>query len=195
MSRHQRRNRRHHDTRLSHVIDTAMDGILLKLDAEFDAGAGLADIRARAEAARRVHSSSPAPPASATDSSSVAAACHQIELLTDWLTDLVTAGQQSPFAGAAYIELARDRLIELRAELTGRSIDRPEAQRYLSEIQDQLGQADSILRSQLGTTLDHLAASSPGHDDTLTGQLHATAQTVIRLYAPDGHDQSLVPAR
>ncbi len=112
MSRHPRRRRHYDDTQLNHIIDTTMDDLLARLDANFDHAAGLADSYARAGASR------PAPkPDWASighDSSALAAACDQIDQLATRLAGIISSGRRAPIGGSAFLELAHDNLIQLR---------------------------------------------------------------------------------
>jgi hypothetical protein len=201
MTGHQPDHHGHDDAALDNILDTAMNGILAKLEAAFDPGAGLADIYARNAATP--YGPRPAFPAQAeprresTGSTRLEEACDQIDLLTAWLADLIRSGQRAPLGGSSYLELARDNLVQLRAGLGNRTMARPEAQRLTADISAQAGHADHILRSQHTTTLDHLASQSPSSsgDGTLTDQVRALREMVTRLYAPAGHDPSPVPAR
>jgi hypothetical protein len=182
------------DTELDRVLDTAMSGILAKLEAGFNPGAGLADIYARST--RRGSSMAPAVPGGdSSGSSRLAEVCDQIDLLTAWLADIILSGQQDPFGGSSFLELARDNLVQLRAGLASRTMARPEAQQLTSDIQNQLSHADRILRSQHATTLDHLASETTSREGALTDQARVARDMVIRLYEPDGHDLRLTPAR
>lgn len=191
-----------YDDALDNVLDSAMSGILAKLEAAFDPDAGLAGIHARRAAPSPARTASrplfppPAPPRrESTGSSRLEEACDQIDLLAARLADITQAGHQAPLSGSSYLELARDNLVRLRAGLGNRTMARPEAQRLTSDIQNQLGQADQILRSRHATTLDDLASDSSSSVGTLTDQVRVLCEMVIRLYAPASHDPSLLPAR
>jgi hypothetical protein len=192
MNRHQPDDQRHGDIALDHVINAAMSGILAKLEEAFDPEAGLADIRARrAVAAPAAVAHRP----SGAGSSRLEQACDQIDLLTAWLANLISSGQQEPFAGSSFLELARDNLVQLRAGLAARTMARPEAQRLTTDVHDQVARADQILRSQHATTLDRIASDEPGHTGSLADHVEALRQLVTRLYEPDADDVSLQPAR
>ena len=170
------------DAELDGVVSTAMSGILAKLEAAFDLAAGLADIYARRAA-------------STTGSSRLAAACDQIDLLNDWLANVVRSGQRDPIGGSSYLDLARDNLVQLRAGVASRTMTMHEARQLTRDIHDQLRQADRILRSLHGTTLDQLAGGHPRSGGTLTEQARAVREMVARLYEPGGHDLAFAPAR
>ena len=183
-----------YDDELDHILDTAMSGILAKLDYTFDPGAGLADIYARSIR----NGPYPAPPLAGRDgtgSSRLEEACGQIDLLTAWLDDLIRSADQDALGGSSFLELARDNLVQLRAGLASRTTARPEAQQLTSDIQDQLAHADRILRSRHATTLDHLASNNSRREGSLTDQVRVMREMVIRLYEPDGRDLSLMPTR
>jgi hypothetical protein len=179
------------DAELDHVIDTAMDGILAKLEAAFDPEAGLADIHAR-----RAAPTSPAvPEPGRSGSTRLEEACDHIDQLTRWLAGLIESGQREPFAGASFLELARDNLVQLRAGLANRTMLRPEAQQLTADAASQLAQTDQILRTRHGTTLDQLASQAHDRHGALTGQVQLLGQMITRLYEPDGDNLSLQPAR
>ncbi len=183
-----------YDDELDHILDTAMSGILAKLDYTFDPGAGLADIYARS--IRNGPYPAPAVPGrDGTGSSRLEEVCGQIDLLTAWLDHLIQSGEQDAFGGSSFLELARDNLVQLRAGLASRTTARPEAQQLTNDIQDQLAQTDRILRSQHATTLDHLASNNSRREGSLTDLLRVMREMVIRLYEPDGRDFSLMPTR
>jgi hypothetical protein len=179
---------------LDDVLDTAMSGILAKLDATFDADAGLADIRARSTMSGP-YPARARPGRHGTGSSRLEEVCGQIDLVTAWLDDLIRWGEHEAFGGSSFLELARDNLVQLRAGLASRTTARPEAQQLTSDIQHQLAQADQILRSQHATTLDRLASNHSLGEGSLTDQVRVMREMVIRLYEPDGRDLSLMPTR
>lgn len=185
-----------YDDKLDHALGTAMSGILAELESAFDPDLGLADIYARSTRSKP-YPARAVPGRDHAGSSRLAETCDQIDALTAWLADLIRSGQREPFGGASFVELARDNLVELRAGLAARIMTGPEAQRLATDIHNQLGQADQILRSQNATTLDHLAAASSRHQGAgaLTGQVQVMRQMITRLYEPDGHDLCLTPAR
>jgi hypothetical protein len=178
-----------------------MSGILAKLEAAFDPGAGLADIYARSTARHFAGSppypgpsAPPATPAPGRGSSRLAAVCDQIDTLTAWLSGLLQSGQQDPFSGSSYLDLASDNLVQLRAGLASRTMTRHEAEQLTSDIQSQLSQADRLLRSQHGTTLDDMASGHDRRSESLTGQARVIREMVARLFEP-GHDLALTPVR
>ena len=182
-----------YDDELDRILDAAMSGILAKLEAALDHDAGLADVYARSTRGRPDPSPA-APGRGSMGSSQLEQACDQIDKLAGWLSDLIESGQQDPFAGSSFLELARDNLTELRAGLAARTMTRPEARRLSGGMHEQLGQADQILRSRNGTTLDHLAESRSRRAGSLTGLALAVQDTVIRLYEPAPRDLTLTPA-
>ena len=183
-----------YDSELDRVLDTAMNGILAKLGAALDHDTGLADVYARS-ARGRPDPGQAARGRDSADSRRLEEACDQIDELTAWLEDLIASGQQDPFAGSSFLELARDNLIELRSGLAARTMARPEARQLTADTLGQLDRADQILRAQHTTALDDLAASRTRRAGSLTGQARAVRDLVDRLYQPDPIDLSLTPAR
>jgi hypothetical protein len=175
-----------YDDELDRVLDTAMNGILAKLEAALDPDTGLADVYARSAQGR------PGAAAPGSGSSRLEEACGQIDLIAAWLEDLIESGQENPLGGSSFLELARDNLVQLRAGLASRNMARPEARQLTTDIGSQLGQADRIIRSQQATTLDDVASSRTSRTGSLTGQVQAMREVIARLYEPD---LSLAPAR
>jgi hypothetical protein len=183
-----------HGNELDRVLDSAMNGILAKLNAALDPEAGLADVYARS-ARRGPGADTAVPGRDSTGSSRLEQACDQIDLTAAWLAGLIESGQRDPFAGSSFLELARDSLVQLRAGLAARNLARPEARQLTSDIQHQFVQADRILRTQQATTLDQLASTRTSRTGSLTDQVRAIRDMVARLYEPDGHDLTLAPTR
>jgi hypothetical protein len=187
---------------LDALLDSAMSGMLAKLEAGFDANGELADIYARAGAYRGDLSDDTAMAAEkvpSAGSSRLAEVCHQIDVLSGRLAEITRSGQEAPFGGSSYLELARDSLMQLRTGLASRSASKNEAERLTGQVQRHLEQADQILRSQHAASLDELAAErthrAAGSQDTLADEIRVVREMVIRLFAGAGQGSSLVPAR
>jgi hypothetical protein len=186
-------------------VDSAMSGILGKLDAGFDPAAGLADIYARSGAGQdaRPPADVPAapvlPPGTTAGSSRLAEVCDQIDRIGAQLSDVIRSAGEAPFGGCSFLELARDALVQLRTGLSARSLSRPEAERLASQVQGEVSRADQVLRSRHACTLEDIIrarTSQPGWPGgTLAGEMTAMREMILRLYAAEGHHSPLVPAR
>lgn len=191
------------DAELDALIDTAMTGILAKLEAAFDVKAGLADVYARAGVTKSDVEPVPAarpmrPHAPAEGRSRLQEVCDHIDMLEAYLATAVDAAQSNPFAGMAFLDAARPDLMHLRSGLANRTLPRTEAERLLDAVEHHIGQADQILRVQNATTLeDTLHTRLGGQADlgaTLTAHMRVLRDMVIRLYDDADTTTSLVPA-
>jgi hypothetical protein len=197
---------------LDELIDSAMSGILAKLEANFEPDAGLADIHARAAA--RGHGFEPgnsAEPgtaprragasaqAGASASARLQEVCGHIDMIDAWLAAVIRSAQAAPFGGVAFLEAARPALMQLRLGLVNRTLGKSDAGRFVDEIQRDLGQADRIIRSQHGSTLDEVivkyAAAPTGSEGALSADTETLQEMIDRLYADADHDPTLVPGR
>lgn len=190
---------------LDRLVDSAMSGILTKLEAGFDPEAGLADIYDRSGAGPQVcQPATPAEPASAQAQTAADASarlqetCDQIDLLDAWLAAVIRSAQADPFGGAAFLEMTRPSLRQLRMGLANRTLARSEAERLADDVQHHLDQADQILRSGHAATLDDTmrerSGTSAGSGGSFAGQMQALREMISRLFADAGRDLSLVPA-
>jgi hypothetical protein len=189
---------------LDELLDRAMGGILTKLEAGFDPQAGLANIYARSGAG--AHASQPGTPTDLAAEPAQTAAdmsarlqeiCDHIDMLDAWLVAVTRSAQAAPFGGAAFLEMARPSLRQLRMGLANRTLARNEAERLVDEVQHHLDQADRILRSQHASTLDDTMRerSSPATSgSSFPSQMQVLREMITRLYADAGRDLSLVPA-
>jgi hypothetical protein len=196
MTRHEPEHDAYDDAELDDLLGRAITGIGAKLDAGFDPAAGLADIYARSRAdapARAVPQPAAALPGGARPAaaSPLEEACGQIDVLRAVIDIAVRSGRDTPFAGLAYLELARDLLTELRTGLASRSMDRRRAMDLLARIRQHLDQAARLLASQQGPSLDDLiraAGAAPGLPVTELADI--TREMVLRLFPTPG-DRSM----
>lgn len=191
------------DAELDELLATAMDGMLDKLEAEFNPEAGLADIHARlaADPPRKA----PAPvirhrkPGPIADSQRLQEVCDQIDTLNACLTALSRSARIAPFAGAAYVEAASPVLVQLRLGLANRALAREHAFRSLDHVRRNLDEADRILRTQGASSLDEVIRTRLGSHAEFGGpvadQTQLLAEMIIRLYEDAGYVASLEPAR
>jgi hypothetical protein len=189
MTRHEPEHDAYDDAELDDLLGRAITGIGAKLDAGFDPAAGLADIyaRSRADAPARAVPGGARPAAA----SPLEEACGQIDVLRAVIDIAVRSGRDTPFAGLAYLELARDLLTELRTGLASRSMDRRRAMDLLARIRQHLDQAARLLASQQGPSLDDLiraAGAAPGLPVTELADI--TREMVLRLFPTPG-DRSM----
>jgi hypothetical protein len=196
MNRQQPEEANYDSAALDELIDSAMNGILTKLEAGFDPSAGLANIYARCGLTT---GPDPAPEiAEASFSARLQEVCDQIDMLDAWLAAVIGSARTVPFGGSAFVEMARPSLRQLRMGLANRTLARSEAEHLIDEVQGHLDQADRILRSQHASSLDQAvrerSTGTAGPDGTLGGQIRVLQEMITRLYADIGQDPSLVPA-
>jgi hypothetical protein len=206
MTRHDPEHPAYDDAELDDLLGRTMTGIHAKLEAGFDAGAGLADIYARSEA------DGPAPPrpdvahavaqpaqidatwpgsGQRAAASPLEEACGQIDVLRAVIAGAVRSGRDTPLAGSSYLELAEDLLTELRAGLASRSMDRRRAEDLLSRVRQHLDQAGRLLAAQQGPSLDDLIRAAGAWPGVPVAELaDITHQMVRRLFSAPG-DRSL----
>lgn len=189
---------------LDELLATAMDGMLVKLEAGFDPDAGLADIYARLTAADSARHG-PAPvtprrePVPVTSSHRLQEVCDQIDTLDACLSALIRSASNDPFAGGAFVEAARPILMQLRLGLAGRVLARDGAERILGHVRDNLDETDQILRTQDASSLDQVIRARLGSQaefgGPVTEQMEVLAEMITRLYEDAGYTASLEPAR
>jgi hypothetical protein len=181
---------------LDELIDSAMNGILAKLEAGFDPNAGLANIYARCGVTTRP---APAPEvAEPSFSARLQEVCDQIDLLDAWFAAVIDSARTAPFGGSAFVEMARPSLRQLRMGLANRTLARSDAEHLIGEVQGHLDQADHILRSQHASSLDEVmrerSSAVAGSGGTVGGQIRVLQEMITRLFADIGQDPALVPA-
>jgi hypothetical protein len=189
---------------LDELIDSAMGGILARLEAKYDHDAGLADVYARAAALRQsAGQGNPAETGTALQqpaknaSARLQEICGHIDMIDSWLAAIVRAAQATPFGGAAFLDLARPTLMQLRLGLANRTLGKADAERLTSAFQHHLGEADRIVRSQHGAALDEIVreyATPPARSGgALSADIRTLEEMIKRLFADVGHDLTLVP--
>jgi hypothetical protein len=123
--------------------------------------------------------------------------CDLIDVIRTILDTINRSARTAPFGGAAYLELARPVLIQLRVGLANRTTPKSEAERLAGDVQSYLESADAVLRSQHASTLDDTVRARGGEAVgpafTMMGQMQALREMIVRLYADAGQDLSLVP--
>lgn len=198
---------RDYDAELDVILETGMAGILAKLQARLEPQAALADIQNRLRDQAPLPNqddrlASPAEAEADTSQSTVSnqalqAVCDRIDAF-DFYLQTVLRSPDDPFAGAAFIANARPALMQLRSGLANRSITKSHAQRILNEIQQNLDQADRVLRQQgsdLGAALRDRARGQTASNGTASAQMHSLQAHVMRLFEGSGHHAALQPSR
>lgn len=189
---------------LDAYLESAVSGIIAKLEEGFDPEAGLADIYARCGVTRPATRPDAAGDPDRTsgrqraESARLQEVCDQIDAIRTLLDNVNRSARTAPFGGAAFLEAARPVLIQLRVGLANRTTPKSEAERLIGEVQSYLDRADAVLRSQHSSTLDDTVRERCGEAAepaiTMTGQMQALHEMIARLYADAGHDLSLAPA-
>jgi hypothetical protein len=146
------------DRELDELLQAVRARFVDRSDVVFDFEAGLADVRERADPpfARvpvRRPRGGPGPRVDA-----VALACEHLEELVIALGCLLLAGPFPDLIGS-HIQRAADVLLALRDEIQAGSASLARAAPALAQVRDELGQADLVLRVEMGTPLDDALAA------------------------------------
>jgi hypothetical protein len=174
---------------LDALLEETMSGILTKLEAAFDPRERLTRLHARATTSPSESDRPRSEPR--TDSGALTAVCDQIDTLDHCLAQAIGNASTDPFPGAAFLEAARPPLRQLRSELAGRSATREQAERLLSQVQQHITHADTILNSGLDGLLNERIPGPVRSAGPLTEQLRALKTAIARLY-DDTHDSSIL---
>lgn len=146
------------DQELDELLAAVRSRYIARSDACFDFDAGLADVRERADLpfarvpARRA-GGGPGPLSAA-----VALACEQIEEFIAVLGGVLLPGPPTDLVGSQ-VQRAAEVLLSLRDEITAGSASLARAGAAVTQAGDALGEADLILRVELGTSLDDVVQS------------------------------------
>ncbi len=146
------------DSQLDELLQAVRARFIERSDATFDFEAGLADARERADLvfarvpARRPRGG-PGPRADA-----VALVCEQVAELVLTLGCLLLTGPFPDLVGSQ-VERAAEVLLTLQREILAGAASTAGAASALAEVRDALGQADLVLRVELGTPLDDALAA------------------------------------
>jgi hypothetical protein len=199
---------RDYDAELDAILDTRMAGILAKLQARLEPQAALADLqnRLRGQAPPPDQGDQQTPPAedeadtsraTVSKNQALQAVCDRIDAF-DFYLRTVMRSSDDPFAGAAFIANARPALMQLRSGLANRGITKSHARGILTEIQQNLDQADRVLRQQgsdLDTALRDRARGQTASNGTASAQMHRLHAQVMLLFEGSGHHAALQPSR
>jgi hypothetical protein len=182
----QRDRRDDADNHLDQWIREALDAELMRMDADFNFEAGLADVYARAGLARPRVTESPS--REATDSrgdvagssdgqSAVRVVVEHIEML-DALLGAVTSSEEefSPQLGVLYLKMVRQFLLQLRVGVTGQRLSRARAIQLVATIEHDLIETDQILRAQQGLSLQEAVRIRIGELRDVGGDLNQQVQ-------------------
>jgi hypothetical protein len=197
------------DSNLDLWIRGALDAELVRMDADFDFEAGLADIYARAGLTRPRVAESPIQEATDSHSnvagvsggqSAVRAVVEHIAML-DALLGAVTSSEEeiSPLLGVLYLKMARQFLVQLRMGVTGWRLTRARAIQLVETIEHDLSETDKILRAQQGLSLQEAVRIRIGELRDVGGDLNLQVQRekVLSLFADadDPAPRSPIPSR
>jgi hypothetical protein len=182
----QRDRRDDADNHLDQWIREALDAELMRMDADFNFEAGLADVYARAGLARpRVIES---PSREATDSrgdvagssdgqSAVRVVVEHIEMLDALLGAVASSEEEfSPQLSVLYLKMVRQFLLQLRVGVTGQRLSRARAIQLVATIEHDLSETDQILRAQQGLSLQEAVRIRIGELRDVGGDLNQQVQ-------------------
>jgi hypothetical protein len=142
------------DRELDEILRVTRARFVARTDADFDFDAGLADVYERAglsfaRVPARPRGGGPDPLLAA-----VALACANIEEFVVVLSSgLLSAGPLPDLVGS-HVQRAADVLLGLRHHLAAGTLSAGSAEAAINSVRDALGQADLILRVEVGSSLD-----------------------------------------
>lgn len=186
---------------LDRLVVQTRANVIAKLDAATDFDAVFADIYARAGQPGSMPSNltRPADPGGqGEDVGGVDAVCDLIDMLTTVLEAAAAHELSSPVAATLHLSTARYALLRLRSGLNGRRLSRSEAMRLIGNVEHNLREADAVLRTELGSSLDDALRGRIGElrelGDDLSGQLQTLRYKVTQLFDDAADRASVTPA-
>jgi hypothetical protein len=190
------------DAELDAMLDSAMSGIVTRLETSLDPETGLADVHARWRALYpRRHPPTLAEAHSAGSARQAASRalqqiCDQIDVLDACLAAIGGSAGSRPFPGMTFLDMARPVLLQLRSGLANKVLARAEAEDLTGAVQQYLDRAHQVLQAQRATTLEEAVRQHAGDTEhgTLGGQVRGLQDKIAKLYASAGATGSLVQA-
>ena len=187
---------------LDRLIAQTRASVIAKLDAATDFNAVLADIYSKAAkdgtpeaAAASPGQSGPQEPRTALDD-----VCDRIDMLIELLEAVSATGvKDSPLMGAIYLGSASRSLQRLRRGLAKHRAGKEEALRLIGNAEHNLQEADAVLRSEQGRSLDDVLRDRIGDlmdlGSDITSQVQVLRAKVTRLFdnAPETAATAPVP--
>jgi hypothetical protein len=185
---------------LDQLIVQTRASVITKLDAATDFNAVLADIYAKAAkdgtpeaAAASPWRSRPREPQTELDD-----VCDHIDMLIVLLKAVSGPGvKDSPLIGAIYLSSAWRSLQRLRNGLARHRIGKSEALRLIRNVEHNLREADTVLRSEQGLSLDDALRDQIGDlmelGSDITGQVQILRAKVARLFDNAAETAALTP--
>jgi hypothetical protein len=193
---------KHHDDfdDLDELISQTRASMIAKLDAATNFNAVLADIYLKADQAEI---SDPAEfptvhPGLGEPRTAIDEVCDHIDMLCAVLKASDQSQPTSPLLGTIYLNVARRSLQRLRNGLAKQRTSRDEAMRLIGHVEHNLQQADAILRSQYGLSLDDALHARIGDLVGLSGDIADEVQIlrreVARLFEGTAVTAAMTPA-
>lgn len=185
---------------LDQLILQTRASVIAKIDAATDFNAVLADIYAKAAkdgtpeaAAVSPGRSRPREPQTALDE-----VCDQVDMLIMLLKAVSGPGVKgSPLIGAIYLSSTWRSLQRLRSGLARHRIGKGEALRLIQNAEHNLREADAVLRSEHGLSLDDALRDRIGDlmelGSDITGQVQILRAKVARLFDNAAESAALTP--
>jgi hypothetical protein len=185
---------------LDQLITRTRASVIAKLDAATDFSAVLADIYARAakDGTPEGAAASPGQSGPRGPQTPLAEACDHIDMLITLLNAAAGPGlKYSPLIGAIYLSSAQRSLQRLRSGLARHRAGRREALRLIGNVEHNLREADAVLRSEQGLSLDDALRDRIGDlvdlGSDITGQVRALRGKVTRLFDDAAEAAELTP--
>lgn len=177
-------------------------GVIAKLDAATDFDAVLTDIYAKAgkAAPTRIRGTFTNPadrPGLSEADGDVDGVCGHIDMLNAVLEAAAAHEVSSPVVATMHLATARRSLLRLRGGLSGRRLDRNDALRLIGNVEHNLREADTVLRTEYGLSLDEALHDRVGElrelGGDLTGQIQALRRRIVVLFDDATDPTSLTP--
>ena len=177
---------------LDKLILETRDSMIAKLDDATDFSAVLADIYAKAGRVETPENRGvfrePVPGRGPDhERGGLDALCDRIDMLNAVLEAATTREEVcSPVLGTLYLSTARQSLLRLRDGLSGRRLSKNDALRLIGNVEHNLREADAILRTEHGLSLDEALHDRIGELRELGGdiasQIQILREKVARLF-------------
>jgi hypothetical protein len=184
---------------LDQLIVQVRASAIAKLDAATDFNAVLADIYSKAakDGTPEAAAVSPGPSGSQQPPIALDDVCDRIDMIIELLQAVSAPGvKDSPLIGAIYLGSASRSLQRLRRGLARHRAGKEEALQLIGNAEHNLQEADAVLRSEQGRSLDDVLRDRIGDlmdlGSDITGQVHALRGKVTRLF--DDAPESAAPA-
>jgi len=180
---------------LDKLILETRASVIAKLDAATDFDAVLADIYGKADRVEALGTFTDSADGRGPDEErgGVDAVCDHIDMLNAVLEVAATHEVSSPVMGTLYLSTARRSLVQLRRGLHGRRLNKNDALRLIGNVGHNLREADTVLRTEHGLSLDEALHDRIGELMEVGGDIVSQIQ-ILRMKIVQLFDDATDPA-